>query len=106
HEMRGTLPIDQLLACKLGGIDVIDLLAFLERETGKVRIDFMNPSWIIFSGGFRISSFQRSTKRAVDVVVAVLALFVASPLMLLTACAIRRADVWHAPVFFKQRRVG
>jgi hypothetical protein len=105
-EMRGTLPIEQLLACKLGGIDVVDLLAFLERETGKVRTDFMNPSSFIFSGGFRISSFQRSTKRAVDVVVAVLSLLIASPLMLFAAIAIRIEDGWHAPVFFRQCRVG
>lgn len=106
NEMRGTLPIAQLLACKLGGIDVIDLLAFLERETGKVRIDFMNPSWFIFSRGFCISAFQRSTKRAVDVIVAVLSLLAASPLMLLAAIAIRIEDGWHAPVFFRQCRVG
>jgi sugar transferase (PEP-CTERM system associated) len=106
HDMRGSLPVDQLLACKLRGIDVLDLLAFLERETGKIRIDFMNPSWFIFSGGFRISSLRRVTKRVVDIIVAALALLVASPVMLLTAVAIRIEDGWDAPVFYRQSRVG
>lgn len=73
-DRRGMLPVNELLACKVRGIDVLDLVAFLERETGKIRIDLVNPSWMIFSSGFRISALRRCTKRALDLVVSTLVL--------------------------------
>jgi sugar transferase (PEP-CTERM system associated) len=105
-DRRGALPVDELLACKVRGIDVLDLVGFLERETGKIRIDLVNPSWMIFSSGFRISAFRRCTKRALDLVVSLLALFGAAPFMLLAALAIKLEDGLFAPVLYRQRRVG
>jgi sugar transferase (PEP-CTERM system associated) len=105
-DRRGSLPINDLLACKVHGIDVLDLLGFLERETGKIRIDFVNPSWFVFSAGFRISMWRHFTKRTVDLIVAAVSLVVASPLLLLTAIAIRIEDGWHAPILYRQSRVG
>jgi sugar transferase (PEP-CTERM system associated) len=105
-DRRGKLPVDELLACKVRGIDVLDLVAFLERETGKIRIDLVNPSWMIFSSGFRITAFRRCTKRALDLVVSLLALLIAWPFMLLAALAIKLEDGPLAPVLYRQRRVG
>lgn len=105
-DRRGALPVDELLACKVRGIDVLDLVAFLERETGKIRIDLVNPSWMIFSSGFRITAFRRCTKRALDLLVSLLALFGAWPLMLLAALAIKMEDGPLAPVLYRQKRVG
>ena len=105
-DRRGALPVDELLACKVRGIDVLDLVAFLERETGKIRIDLVNPSWMIFSSGFRITAFRRCTKRALDLLVSHLALFGAWPLMLLAALAIKMEDGPLAPVLYRQKRVG
>ena len=62
-ERRGNLPIRELLDARLKGIDVIDLLEFLERETGKIRIDLVSPGWLIFSPGFRRSGFSELAKR-------------------------------------------
>ncbi len=105
-DRRGNLPIDELLACKVRGIDVLDLLGFLERETGKIRIDLVNPSWMIFSSGFRITFLRRVTKRVLDLLVAVVALVFAAPVMLLCALAIKLEDGLSAPVLYRQRRVG
>lgn len=105
-DRRGSLPINELLACKVHGIDVLDLLGFLERETGKVRIDFVNPSWFVFSSGFRISIWRHITKRAVDLFVASVGLIAVSPILLLSAIAIRVEDGWRAPILYRQSRVG
>jgi hypothetical protein len=53
EDRRRAFPILELLECRLAGIDIIELLTFLERETGRVRIDVLNPSWMIFGEGFR-----------------------------------------------------
>lgn len=105
-DRRGNLPVDELLACKVRGIDVIDLVAFMEREAGKIRIDLVNPSWMIFSSGFRITALRRCTKRTLDLGVSLLALLVAWPVMLLAALAIKLEDGASAPVLYRQRRVG
>ena len=52
-DRRQAFPVQDLLECRLSGIEVIDLVSFLERETGKVRLDVLNPSWMIFGEGFR-----------------------------------------------------
>ena len=105
-ERRGNLPIRELLDARLKGIDVIDLLEFLERETGKIRIDLVSPGWLIFSPGFRRSGFSEFTKRLLDVVVSALLLLVTWPIMLLVALAIKIEDGFAAPVLYKQERVG
>lgn len=104
-DRRGNLPVDELLACKVRGIDVLDMVAFLERETGKVRIDLVTPSWMIFSPGFRITPLRRCTKRALDLAGGIFALLIALPFMLLAAIAIKLEGP-RAPVLYRQRRVG
>ena len=52
-DRRRGFPMDQLLECRLEGVEILELVTFLERETGKVRLDMLNPSWMIFSEGFR-----------------------------------------------------
>ncbi|WP_405229988.1 TIGR03013 family XrtA/PEP-CTERM system glycosyltransferase [Lentisalinibacter sediminis] len=105
-DRRGNLPIDELLACKVRGIDCMDLVGFLEREMGKIRIDLVNPSWMIFSSGFRITPLRRATKRALDLLIGVTASVAALPLMALSALAIKIEDGLRAPVLYRQKRVG
>lgn len=105
-DRRGSLPVDELLACKVRGIDVIDLAGFMEREAGKIRIDLVNPSWMIFSSGFRITAMRRWTKRILDFTVSLLAVLLAWPVMLAAALAIKLEDGPGAPVLYRQRRVG
>jgi len=103
---RKTFPVQELLDCKLSGIDVIDLLAFFEREVGKIKLDILNPSWLIFSDGFNQSEFQDFRKRAFDIVISVLLLLLTWPAMLLVAIAIKLESGGRGPVIFRQVRVG
>jgi len=105
-DRRGNLPIRELLDARLKGIDVIDLLEFLERETGKIRVDLVSPGWLIFSPGFRRSRLRRFAKRTLDLLVSGALLLVAWPVMLLAALAIKIEDGLSAPVFYRQCRVG
>ena len=105
-DRRGHLPIRELLDCKMSGIDVIDLIEFLERETGKIRADLVNPGWLVFSNGFRVSHARFILKRIIDVVVAGLGLILAWPIMILVAVAIKFEDGIKSPVLYRQERVG
>ena len=105
-DRRGNLPTDEFLEARLRGIEIIDLLEFLERETDKIRIDVVKPGWLIFSSGFRVSRFSRLTKRLVDIVVSTVLLLLLWPVMLAIAIAIKIEDGWAAPVIYLQKRVG
>jgi sugar transferase (PEP-CTERM system associated) len=105
-EKRGNLPVRQLLDARLKGINVIDLVDFLERETGKIRVDLVNPGWLIFSPGFRASRLRGITKRVLDVLASSVLFFFSWPIMLVVALAIKIEDGISAPVFYQQCRVG
>ena len=105
-DRRGNLPIRDLLDAKLQGVDVIDLLEFLERETGKIEVDLVNPGWLIFSPGFRRTRVRMALKRALDLVMITIALVFAAPVMVLVALAIKLDEGLGAPVIYRQRRVG
>jgi len=105
-DRRGNLPIRELLDARLSGIDVVDLLEFLERETGKIRIDLVNPGWLIFSPGFRTSRARRVIKTTLDILVCTALLVISWPIMILIAIAIKIEDGLHAPVLYRQCRVG
>ena len=105
-DRRRNFPVAELLECRLAGVDVIEVISFLERETGKLRLDVLHPSWLIFSGGFRRDAARELTRRAFDVLASLLLLLIASPLMLLAAIAIKLEDGITAPVFYRQTRVG
>ena len=105
-DRRQAFPLRDLLHCRVNGIDVLELVSFLERETGAVRLDVLNPSWIIFSPGFRRSWARDLVGRLLDITASVLLLAVAWPFMLLSAMAIRIEDGIRAPVLYRQNRVG
>jgi sugar transferase (PEP-CTERM system associated) len=105
-DRRRGFPMHELLECRLAGIEISELPTFLERETGKVRLDIMNPSWIIFGEGFRASTLQRALERGFDVIASLALLILATPLMLLALVAIKLEDGLRAPVLYRQRRVG
>ena len=103
-ERRGGLPMDQMLACAQMGIQVTDLTSFFEREAGTVRLGVVDPSWLVFSGGFDNSLPRRLSKRFFDIVASTLLLAVAWPVMLLVAVAIWMEG--GGPVLYWQTRVG
>jgi sugar transferase (PEP-CTERM system associated) len=106
-ERRRTLPVQDLFECRLQGIQVTDLLTFLERETGRVKLDLVSPSWFTYSPGFFYRGlFRKGVKRAMDLAVGSLVLLLASPLMLASALAILLESGWRAPVLYRQTRVG
>jgi sugar transferase (PEP-CTERM system associated) len=103
-DRRGHLPIDELLAVKLEGVRVEEPETIYERLTGKILLDDLKPSWLIFSDGFKARRLTRTVKRGIDVALATIGLVLAAPLMLLTAIA-----VWidsRGPVLYAQERVG
>tara|TARA_Y100001934_G_scaffold283905_1_gene409790 strand:- start:20228 stop:21586 length:1359 start_codon:yes stop_codon:yes gene_type:complete len=105
-DRRKSIPIDGLLDCKLNGIEVLDVLSFFERETGRIIVDLLHPSWLVFSDGFQTNGLQSFAKRCCDFVASSLLLLVFWPFMLITAIAIKIEDGWDSEIFYKQERVG
>jgi sugar transferase (PEP-CTERM system associated) len=105
-DRRGNFPVRDLLDCKLRGFHVIELIEFLERETGKIAVDLVNPAWLIFSSGFRNSRSRRFSERTLDLVVSGLLALLTWPVMLAVMIAIKIEDGWRAPVLYRQTRIG
>ncbi len=100
----GDMPMNELLERKLHGTNVIDLPTFFERETGRVELESVNPSWLIFSDGFRTGTIKNMGKRCFDVVLSGLLLLITLPIMALTALAIWLES--GGPVLYRQQRTG
>jgi len=105
-DRRRSFPLKDLLECRLAGIVISEQVTFLERETGKVHLELLTPSWIIFGGGFRRNGLRVRSERIFDLLASTGLLLLASPIMLLTALAIKIEDGLAAPVFYGQDRVG
>ena len=103
-DRRGKLPVDELLRAKMAGIRVEDATTTYERVTGKILIDDLRPSWLIFSDGFRVSRMTRCMKRTIDLTLSLVLAVIAAPAMVLTAIAIWLED--GGPVLYCQERVG
>ena len=103
-EKRGRMPVKELLNCKMKGIQIVEGEALYEVLTGKIFVEKLNPSWLIFSEGFRISRMGRFTKRIVGLITASVGLLLALPLIAVIAVAIKLDS--KGPVFFKQERCG
>lgn len=100
------LPTSDLIRCRVSGVAVINILDFFEQEAGKVLVDEVPPEWLIFAGAFRGESANGRGKRLFDLFASISLLSVTWPIMLLTMLAIKLEDGLHAPVFFRQQRVG
>ena len=103
-ERRGMFPYKEILDCKLQGIRVEDWPTFYEKLTGKIIIQNLRPSWLIFADGFTRNNLTRSLKRLTDIVLAAVGLCVALPTIALIA-VLTKLDS-YGPVFFRQERVG
>lgn len=103
-ERRGVFPFQEVMACKLAGVEVMDAPSFYEHVTGKLFLEGINPSWIIFSDGFNVSRVSKIIKRGIDVLCATIGIILTSPFLPLIALAIRLDS--PGPVFFRQERVG
>jgi sugar transferase (PEP-CTERM system associated) len=105
-DQRGKLPMEQLLDVRLRSGVLFDHLASVYEEyTGKIALENLRPSWLVFSTGFRKTWLLMFTKRAFDLVASVCGLILASPLMLLSAILLKLESP-RDPVFYHQERVG
>ena len=105
-DRRKTMPVNSLLDCKLSNINVIDFVAFWEREHGMLRIDMLNPSWMIFCDGCIQAGFSRVVYRLFDLVMSSLILIIMLPILIVVALLIYLENGFKGPVFYKQTRVG
>jgi len=103
-ERRGSLPVDELLQCRLKGIHVDDGVSFSERLLGKLSVESLPPSSIIFSNGFRGVLVYRGIKRWLDLFASLFGVILFLPLYILIALAIKLDS--RGPVFYRQERVG
>ena len=93
-----------LLECRTSGVKVVDFLTFWERETGRIDLDAIEPSWLVYSGGFRSNLLRRIAQRSLDVLVSFLGLVVMSLLMSIIALLIKLDS--PGPILYRQQRVG
>jgi sugar transferase (PEP-CTERM system associated) len=105
QERRNALPLKDLLRIKTKGVHVNDFSSFIERETGRVDLDTINPSWLIFSDGFSSSRmFSSAVKRIFDITASLILLALTLPVIVLLAGIVKLDS--KGPAFFRQQRVG
>ncbi|KXX63341.1 TIGR03013 family XrtA/PEP-CTERM system glycosyltransferase [Marichromatium gracile] len=105
-DRRGKLPIEELLDCRMAGIQVLEPQGFFEREMGVVKLDLLTPSWLMLSDGFQHGAMTMLLKRLFDVLVSVVFLVLLWPVMLITALAVAAESHFRHPVFYRQTRIG
>lgn len=103
-EKRGELPTKELLKCRIDGIEVIDGISFYETLSGKLLVEHISPSWLIFSDGFQKSSFKKIIKRLTDIVLSIILLVILFPLLVIVMLVIKIDS--KGPAFYHQDRVG
>ena len=103
-EKRGVMPYKELLNCKVKGVNIIDGESFYERVTGKVLVEKINPSWLIFSDGFIKSKLTKVMKRLIEFFCSSVLLMLLFPFLLLVSISIKLDS--RGPVLFSQERVG
>lgn len=104
EQRGGNVPMDQLLSARINGIPVMDLAAFYEQTTGEVPVDSLKASFLVYGRGFAQDRARIAVKRVFDVVTSLALLAVASPIMLVTAIAIKLES--KGPLIYRQERVG
>jgi len=106
-ERRDNLPVDELFACKIRGVEITEILDFIERETGQIAVNLIYPSWVIYSNGFASANHLRNTLDWVfNAGIAMFMVLVTWPVMLITAILIKLDEGMSAPIFYLQERVG
>lgn len=100
----GGMPVQDLLACKLHGVRILELSSFFERENGHLQLDSMNASWMILAEGFHQGILRDTIKRLFDLLASAALLAVTLPIMALTALLIKLES--PGPVLYRQERVG
>jgi len=103
-EKRKRFPVRPLMELRLLGVEIEEATSFFERVAGKISVETMLPSWLIFSEGFKSSPLRTFLKRTVDLALSSVLLVLTTPLMLLTALIVKLDS--RGPVFYAQDRMG
>jgi sugar transferase (PEP-CTERM system associated) len=103
-EKRGGFPTEELLDCRIGGIDVLDGTTFYEMLTGKLLVEQVNPGWLIFSEGFKKSYFGLTLKRVADILFSFILMIITLPIILMASLLIRLDS--KGDIIYSQERVG
>jgi sugar transferase (PEP-CTERM system associated) len=98
------LPMNQLLACRIQGIPVLDLAGFYERVHGEVPIDSLKASWLVYGHGFVQGPVRTAVKRTFDIICSTALLIVTSPIMLCAMVAVKLES--PGTIIYRQERVG
>ena len=100
----GSMPLRELLDCKLHGVRVVDIATHFEKTLGQIRLDSVNPGWLIFGDGFNQGLLRTLVKRVFDIVFATILIIVSTPVMLITGILILLES--GGPILYLQERVG
>jgi sugar transferase (PEP-CTERM system associated) len=103
-DRRGTLPVEELLALRLAGVKVEEATSWLEKITGRIEVEQLYPSWLIFAEGFRFSILNRGLRRLLNVIAALFGLVLSLPLLPFIALAVKLGS--GGPALYRQKRVG
>ncbi len=103
-DRRGSMPVAELLDLRLSGVKVEEAASLLEKISGKIEVDELHPSWLLFSDGFRLNTPLMLMRRVVSTTASLSILFILLPVIPLIALAIKLSS--RGPVFYGQRRVG
>jgi sugar transferase (PEP-CTERM system associated) len=103
-DARGMLPMEKLLEMRLEGVAFEHLASVYESYTGKIALENLRPSWLIFSEGFRRSRWRDTVKRAIDLVAATIGLILGAPVLAAFAWAVKLTS--QGPALYSQERVG
>jgi sugar transferase (PEP-CTERM system associated) len=103
-DRRGTLPVEELLDLRLGGVKVEEATSWLERISGRIEVEQLYPSWLIFAEGFRFSSFFRLVRRVLNFSFALAGTVISLPLLPFIVLAVKLDS--PGAVLYRQERVG
>ena len=103
-DRRGTIPMPELLELRMQGVKIEEATSWLEKISGKIEVENLYPSWLVFGEGFRRSTAFILVRRAVSIVISLIGLILTLPLIPLIMLAIRLDS--KGPVFYTQTRVG
>ena len=104
EQRGGGVPMDQLLACRIKGVPVLDFAGFCEKTQRQVPIDSLKGSWLVYGHGFVQGAVRRFVKRLFDIISSIVLLVLLSPIMIATMIAVPLDS--RGPVFYRQRRAG
>lgn len=105
-DRRHGLPTEQLLDCRMSGIEITEDLDFFERESGLIQLDLIKASWLIHTRGFSNNYYRYLEKRALDILGAVFLGVILAPLMALTALMIKFESGARSSIWYTQKRIG